>query len=91
MQKKFKYIASVAAAAAALAVAPQAWATDLALAEPGLAFSAAHPTPGQPVDLTVRVVNLGLKPLGAGGFRVSCFDREPVRGAAPCATRTRPS
>lgn len=67
---------------------PQAWATDLAFAEPGLAFSAAHPTPGQPVDLTARVVNLGLKPLGPVSFRVSFFDREPVRGAAPFATRT---
>lgn len=67
---------------------PQPWAVDLALAGPGLTFSASHPTPGEAVELTARVVNLGLKPLTAVGFRVSFFDREPQRGVTPFATQT---
>jgi hypothetical protein len=60
---------------------------DLTLAEPAVEFSDEFPTPGRPVRLTVRVTNAGLAPAGMVSYQVHFFDREPLRGVTPFATR----
>ncbi len=67
---------------------PASWTVDLAFSEPSLAFAVPHPVPGEPVEVTARVTNLGLKPLRDASFRVDFFDREPHPGATPFASRT---
>lgn len=60
---------------------------DLTLAEPTVEFSDEFPTPGRPVRLTARVTNAGLAPVGTVSYQVHFFDREPLRGVTPFATR----
>ncbi len=60
---------------------------DLTFAEPAIEFSDPFPTPTQPVRITVRVTNGGLAPLGVVSYQVHFFDREPLRGVTPFATR----
>jgi hypothetical protein len=67
---------------------PQPWAADLVIGEAEIGFSRHHPTPGQPVEIALRVVNRGLRPMIESGYRVDFFDREPERGVLPFATRT---
>jgi hypothetical protein len=67
--------------------AAQPWAVDLAPADPGLTFSEPHPIPGQSVDISARVGNLGLRSLAAN-FLVNFYDGDPERGGTPFATRT---
>lgn len=63
------------------------WAVDLAVEHSGIEFSESHPTPRRPVELTIRVVNRGLRPVAAAGFRVDFYDREPGRDVPPFATQ----
>ncbi|MBL9128957.1 MAG: hypothetical protein JNL97_15010 [Verrucomicrobiales bacterium] len=65
----------------------EAWLPDLVVDEAGITFSRSHPTPREPVELSVRVVNRGLRPVADGGFRVAFYDREPGRGVEPFATQ----
>lgn len=66
----------------------RAWAVDLTFDESGLVFSTPHPDPGVPVQITARLTNAGLKPLGAESLTVSFYDRQPTRDAVPFATQT---
>jgi hypothetical protein len=66
---------------------PQPWIADLAFAAPELTFSQPHPTPREPVQITARLTNAGLKPVGLVSFHVSFYDREPLRGVTPFATQ----
>ena len=47
------------------------WAVDLTFDETGVVFSTPHPNPDESVEITVRLINAGLEPLGAVSLVVS--------------------
>jgi len=67
---------------------PQRWEPDLAVAAPGLSFSRSEPRPGEGVEVTVWVVNRGLKPVENAEVGVEFHDADPAGGSAPFARVT---
>lgn len=63
-------------------------AVDFAFGEEGLSFSSTFPKPGDTLQITARLVNQGLASFRDAAVDVQFFDRLPVRGTTPFATRT---